>query len=296
MPTAFATWARERRRLGAQLAQAYANGVERAVRDRAQQAIALKQLHDRGSVQAAHLAQEARPLKQFDVFRAVQAVLAGGAVRTGEAEALPGTNHRRGNTDQACHIADFQVRFSVRRFHSRTYAPRVFCDQEERYFLLDSLRRLPLTLRDYSKVCFCTQALRFRKIETSTRQPEIPHDFVDSALRQPFWLAVLFCLVCSTFLLGPKHGGRILGRVADPSGAVLANVKVPVVNEATGSTREAQTNDSGDYALVEVQPGSLPGGVRTAGFKKNVQKNVIVEVNQVVTLNAPCKSAAPGSG
>ena len=40
------------------------------------------------------------------------------------------------------------------------------------------------------------------------------------------WLVVLFCLVVSTFLLAQSTGGRILGRVADPSGAVLANVKV----------------------------------------------------------------------
>ena len=47
-------------------------------------------------------------------------------------------------------------------------------------------------------------------------------------------LAVLFCLASSSFLLAQSTGGRILGRVADPSGAVLANVKVTAVNEATG--------------------------------------------------------------
>ncbi len=47
------------------------------------------------------------------------------------------------------------------------------------------------------------------------------------------WLVVL-CLVSSTYLLAQSTGGRILGRVADPSGAVLANVKVTLVNEATG--------------------------------------------------------------
>ena len=51
------------------------------------------------------------------------------------------------------------------------------------------------------------------------------------------------------------------------------------------STREATTNDSGDYVLVEVPPGSYRVEFEQRGFKKNVQKNVIVEVNQVVTLN-----------
>lgn len=100
------------------------------------------------------------------------------------------------------------------------------------------------------------------------------------------WLVVLFCLVSSTFLLSQGTGGRILGRVADPSGAVLGNVKVMLVNEATGSSREALTSDSGDYVLVEVPPGSYRVEFEARGFKKNVQKNVLVQVNQVVTLNS----------
>ena len=100
------------------------------------------------------------------------------------------------------------------------------------------------------------------------------------------WLVVVFCLVSSTFLLAQSTGGRILGQVADPSGAVLAGVKVLLVNEATGTTREVTTSDNGDYVLVEVQPGSYRVEFENRGFKKSVHKNVLVEVNQVITLNA----------
>ena len=65
-----------------------------------------------------------------------------------------------------------------------------------------------------------------------------------------------FVLPFPLFLMAQSTGGRILGRVSDPSGAVLANVQVLVVNEATGTTREVQTSDNGDFVLVEVQPGS----------------------------------------
>ena len=100
------------------------------------------------------------------------------------------------------------------------------------------------------------------------------------------WVVVLFCLASSTLLLAQSTGGRILGRVADPSGAVLANVKVTLVNEATGVSRDTQTNEGGDYTFVEVVPGSYHVEFAQAGFKKNVQKSVLVEVNQVVTLNS----------
>ncbi len=57
-------------------------------------------------------------------------------------------------------------------------------------------------------------------------------------------LALSLCLICSTLMSAQSTGGRILGRVADPSGAVLAGVRVTATNEATGVSREAQTNES----------------------------------------------------
>ena len=98
--------------------------------------------------------------------------------------------------------------------------------------------------------------------------------------------ALSLCLVCATLTSAQSTGGRILGRVADPSGAVLAGVKVTATNEATGVSREAQTNGAGDYVLVEIQPGTYTVQYELTGFKKNVQKGIIVDVNQVVTLNS----------
>jgi hypothetical protein len=100
------------------------------------------------------------------------------------------------------------------------------------------------------------------------------------------------CLVVGLIAMFPALGpaqsaaGRVLGRVADPSGAVLANVTVTLTNEATSISRTAQTNDTGDYNFVEVVPGAYTVQFELAGFKKNLQKGVIVEINQVVTLNS----------
>jgi hypothetical protein len=80
--------------------------------------------------------------------------------------------------------------------------------------------------------------------------------------------------------------GRIVGRVADPTGAVLAGVKITLINDATGASRDTQTNASGDFNFVEVVPGSYRVEFELTGFKKNVQTSVLVNVNQVVTLNS----------
>jgi len=100
-----------------------------------------------------------------------------------------------------------------------------------------------------------------------------------------FWLVFGLVAILTFPALGQSTGGRILGRVADPTGAVLAGVKITLVNEATGASRETQTNASGDYTFVEVVPGTYRVEYELAGFKKSVQKSVTVDVNQVVTLN-----------
>src|SRR5437667_4684648 len=92
--------------------------------------------------------------------------------------------------------------------------------------------------------------------------------------------------------LGQSTGGRILGRVADPSGAVLANVCVCITNYAICVSHDTKTNGSGDYTFVEVAPGNYTAEFEQKGFKRNVQKDVTVDVNQVVTLNSTLQIGA----
>jgi hypothetical protein len=98
-------------------------------------------------------------------------------------------------------------------------------------------------------------------------------------------VVILVCLVCSTLVFSQSTGGRILGRVSDPSGAVLAGVKVTLTNDSTGATRDSLTNESGDYVFLEVQPAVYSLKFEQSGFTSNVRKGVTLEVNQVITLN-----------
>jgi hypothetical protein len=98
------------------------------------------------------------------------------------------------------------------------------------------------------------------------------------------WLVVLSCLA-SSIILAQSTGGRILGRVADPSGAVLANVKVTLINEATGVSQQTTTTASGDFGFPQVAVGIYRLEFDLPGFKKAVQRSVTLDLNQVVTLN-----------
>ena len=97
-------------------------------------------------------------------------------------------------------------------------------------------------------------------------------------------LAVVISLSLPTLLSAQGTSGRILGRVADPSGAVLAGVKVTLVNEATNVSRDAKTNAGGDYDFIEVPVGTYRVEFDLHGFKKNVRRDVVLDINQVLTL------------
>ena len=104
--------------------------------------------------------------------------------------------------------------------------------------------------------------------------------------RMSSWLVLSLCLICSTLMSAQSTGGRILGRVADSSGAVLANVKVTLTNEATGVSADTVTSSGGEYGFPQVSVGIYRMEFDLTGFKKNLQRGVNVDLNQVVTLNS----------
>ena len=102
-------------------------------------------------------------------------------------------------------------------------------------------------------------------------------------------LAVLALFLSAS---GQSTGGRIIGRVADSTGAVVTGVQVTLINEATGVTRDTKTDQNGDYTFIEVVPGNYRVEYTLQGFKKNVRSNVTLEINQVLTLNATLQPGA----
>ena len=71
-----------------------------------------------------------------------------------------------------------------------------------------------------------------------------------------------FVLSSSTFLLAQSTGGRILGRVADPSGAVLADVKVTAGQRShRRQLAKPRPTTAATTSFVEVPPGSYRRGV-----------------------------------
>ncbi len=98
-------------------------------------------------------------------------------------------------------------------------------------------------------------------------------------------LCTSLCIALSTLLSAQGTGGRILGRIADPTGAVLSGVKVTATNDSTGVTHEAVSNDSGDYVFPDLPVGTYSLSYDLKGFKNIVRHSIALDVNQVITLN-----------
>ena len=95
-------------------------------------------------------------------------------------------------------------------------------------------------------------------------------------------LVVCLCLLPGA-LLGQTISGAVNGIVRDESGAMVPNAKVALKNEATGIEVLVETNSSGYYNFVNVQPAIYTLSVSASGFKKALQARFAVGVNQTVT-------------
>ncbi|HLK32367.1 MAG TPA: carboxypeptidase regulatory-like domain-containing protein [Terriglobales bacterium] len=100
------------------------------------------------------------------------------------------------------------------------------------------------------------------------------------------WLSLLCFAAASTLFLNAQGtGGRILGNVSDPTGAVLGGVSVKLTNEQTGVVQTTQTDKAGHYEFPAVTVGNYRLEYEQAGFKKAIKKGLTLLVNQVITMN-----------
>ncbi len=101
------------------------------------------------------------------------------------------------------------------------------------------------------------------------------------------WLQ--FASVLILFVASPLYAsgptGTITGTVTDPSGAVVPKARVLVRNEGTNATRDAETNEDGDYTVALLPPGRYHVSVESAGFRRSVFHGVSLDVDQTVRLD-----------
>src|SRR5947209_4883447 len=89
---------------------------------------------------------------------------------------------------------------------------------------------------------------------------------------------ILFVIFNVHPLRAQTYRGAIQGTVIDASGSVVARAQITVISEDTNLAREAASDDSGDYLVTELPPGSYRVTAAVSGFQKQVVTGVYVEV------------------
>ena len=101
--------------------------------------------------------------------------------------------------------------------------------------------------------------------------------------RSIFWVLAVMLLITTTGQ-AQVTTATIYGRVEDPSGAVIPGASVDVVNEATGITKTATTNDRGEFAIPYVPVGPYAITVGSEGFSTYEQTGINLTSGQKVDL------------
>src|SRR5260370_31656487 len=79
-------------------------------------------------------------------------------------------------------------------------------------------------------------------------------------------------------LLANDPTGTITGTVTDVSGGVVPKARVTVRNEATNASRDAITNDDGDFTVALLPPGHYRVAVEKQGFRRTIHGDVNLAV------------------
>src|ERR1051325_2436728 len=103
-------------------------------------------------------------------------------------------------------------------------------------------------------------------------------------MRRPL-LALAWFLVCCVSLRAQDPNATVSGRVLDPAGAIVPGAQIRVINDATNIEYSTVTNDAGIYAIPSVPPGKYHVQVSKNGFKNIVKPDVILHVQDALTIN-----------
>ena len=102
-------------------------------------------------------------------------------------------------------------------------------------------------------------------------------------------LAIKLCLVPLLTLpsasLAQVLYGTLTGTITDKTGAVVPNVNVTLTSQDTGQVRTTTSNESGDYLLNNILPGTYTVSLQQPGFAGFTQKNITIEINRQARID-----------
>jgi hypothetical protein len=104
-----------------------------------------------------------------------------------------------------------------------------------------------------------------------------------------FFRSAIILIVASVPLAAHAQSGSatLQGTVTDPSGAVVPNAKIHIVEQQTGVSRDATTNSTGFYSAPNLNAGQYKVTISAPGFGSKVENDVQLTVGAVIGLDVP---------
>src|SRR6266705_6797932 len=136
----------------------------------------------------------------------------------------------------------------------------------------DAVNKAPGTIdREWKQFCFFTGGIiQMEVAQFRARTRKLLFSF--------FAIAALTISVASP--ASAQTTASIKGTVTDASGAVVVGAKITVKNPSLGIARTTETNDSGDYEVPALPPGTYSVEVSKEGFQKQQANSVVIAVSQ----------------
>lgn len=97
--------------------------------------------------------------------------------------------------------------------------------------------------------------------------------------------AILLASSAPVTLRAQESRGKITGTVTDPNKAAVPGASVTISDPTRGANVSLTTNDEGFFQAPYLLPGTYQVIVENAGFKKFIQENVVLQINETRDLN-----------
>src|SRR5579872_4931256 len=90
--------------------------------------------------------------------------------------------------------------------------------------------------------------------------------------------SILAIFLLAAASVGQTTNGSIVGDIVDAQRAAVVGATVTVKEVDTGVTRTVASDTGGSYRVFPLPPGRYEVAVSAAGFKKQVQPNVTLDI------------------
>jgi hypothetical protein len=96
---------------------------------------------------------------------------------------------------------------------------------------------------------------------------------------------VLLLVLGIPVLQAQTFQGGVRGRVTDQGGAVVPDVVVTLLNQATGEQRQSLSSEAGEYTFTSINPGSYTVRAEAKSFKKFERAGIAIATQEFPTVD-----------